>query len=58
MSETGYVVVSEERYGGDRRQVFMTAEAKKDAEHYAAEWTRDTAGKVDVIVLEIDVVQI
>lgn len=58
MSETGYLVVSEEPYGGTKRRVFMTAQAMKDAENYATGWVRDTAGKVDVIIVEIDVVQI
>lgn len=57
MSEVGYIVVSEEPYGGTKRRVFMTATAKEDAEHYAAEWIEATQSKVDVIVLEIDVVQ-
>lgn len=57
MSEKGYIVVSEEPYGGVKRRVFMTAGAKEDAEHYATEWVQDTAGNVDVIVVEIDVVQ-
>ncbi len=57
MSEKGYIVVSEEPYGGVERKVFMTADAKEDAEHYAAEWTKATERRVDIIVLEIDVVQ-
>jgi len=57
MSSTGYIVVSEESYGGDRIRMFTTADAEKDAQEYAEEWISDTGGNVDVIVKKINICQ-
>jgi len=50
---SGYIVVSEEWYGGDKIRIFTTADAEKDAQSYADEWIKETEGKIDVIVKKI-----
>jgi len=55
MSSTGYIVLSEDFYGGERIRMFTTADAEKDAQSYADEWIRDTGGHVDIIVKKIDI---
>ena len=57
MSSKGYLVVSEQFYGGSKKRVFVTSTAKEDAEHYASQWMEETENKVDVIIEEIDIVE-
>ena len=55
MSEIGYIVVSEEWYGGSKKRIFRTADAKSDADDYAKKWIAETNGTLDIIVEEIDI---
>lgn len=56
MSETVYIVVSEEFYGGDFIRVFNTSTAEADAEYYALQCAKKTNHKIDFIVKKVDLV--
>ena len=58
MSEIGYIVISEECYGGEHIKVFRTANAQEDAQKYADDWIERTKGKINIIVCPIDIVNI
>jgi hypothetical protein len=57
MSEEGYIVVSEDPFGGSRKLVFITVDAKADAEYAAQKWIEECCCTREIRVEKIDIVQ-